>query len=324
MKKLICTMLFTLFLNNSVLANETIENTTFPTPTSTKETVIETYTFNGNVLDYENLIPNEIIHNNETYIKKDIKVDEQTKTETLEKIEPVEKIITDKEKENAINLFEKELNYNKDNLTGILKLDESSLNISKNKVENITKYNNKKYTVYEDKTYYGLESNDYSLLPKNIMKDGVVLKLITADFVKTNSVDTYNAVCKYGGTYTKKIPTSQEIVKDYKATVNYVGTVEKTIVENRNVTVFYEKGNSPTFIDTDNNNINDNNIKNENRLIDNQIFILFIIVLIMLFVVTLIIIFVLTRQIKAERRKNFEKNNYKSKKHKYKNKKNEK
>ena len=262
MKKLICILFCTVLLNNSVLASETIEETSFATPTSTKETVIETYTFNGDVLDYENLIPNEITHNNETYLKKDIKVDEQIKTETMEKTETLEKIITDKEKENAITLFDKELNYNKDNLTGILKLDENSLNISKNEVENITKYNNKKYTVYEDKTYYGLENNDYSLLPKSIMKDGVVLKLITADFVKTNSVDTYNAVCKYGGTYTKKIPTSQEIVKDYKATVNYVGNLEKTVVESRDVTVFYEKDNSPISTDI-NNYLNSTDIKNE-------------------------------------------------------------
>ena len=318
MKKLICILFCTVLLNNSVLASETIEETSFVTPTSTKETVIETYTFNGDVLDYENLIPNEITHNNETYLKKDIKVDEQIKTETMEKTETLEKIITDKEKENAITLFDKELNYNKDNLTGILKLDENSLNISKNEVENITKYNNKKYTVYEDKTYYGLENNDYSLLPKSIMKDGVVLKLITADFVKTNSVDTYNAVCKYGGTYTKKIPTSQEIVKDYKATVNYVGTVEKTVVESRNVTVFYEKGNSPISTDI-NNYLNSNDTK-----MDNQIFTLLTIVLSMFFIIILIIIFILTRQIKAERRKNIEKNDYKQKKYKYKNKKNEK
>ena len=305
MKKLICILFCTVLLNNSVLASETIEETSFVTPTSTKETVIETYTFNGDVLDYENLIPNEITHNNETYLKKDIKVDEQIKTETMEKTETLEKIITDKEKENAITLFDKELNYNKDNLKGILKLDENSLNISKNQVENITKYNNKKYTIYEDKTYYGLENNDYSLLPKSIMKDGVVLKLITADFVKTNSVDTYNAICKYGGTYTKKIPTSQEIVKDYKATVNYVGTVEKTVVESRNVTVFYEKGNSPISTDI-NNYLNSNDTK-----MDNQIFTLLTIVLSMFFIIILIIIFILTRQIKAERRKNIEKSDYK-------------
>ena len=305
MKKLICILFCTVLLNNSVLASETIEETSFATPTSTKETVIETYTFNGDVLDYENLIPNEITHNNETYLKKDIKVDEQIKTETMEKTETLEKIITDKEKENAITLFDKELNYNKDNLTGILKLDENSLNISKNEVENITKYNNKKYTVYEDKTYYGLENNDYSLLPKSIMKDGVVLKLITADFVKTNSVDTYNAVCKYGGTYTKKIPTSQEIVKDYKATVNYVGNLEKTVVESRDVTVFYEKDNSPISTDI-NNYLNSNDTK-----MDNQIFTLLTIVLSMFFIIILIIIFILTRQIKAERRKNIEKSDYK-------------
>lgn len=238
MKKLLTIILSLFALNNSiVLANE-IER---PTPTSKKETIVETYEFYGNIADYETLIPKEITHNGNIYIKTDINVDEKTKTETLEISENSEKILEKNSKEKAITLFEKELNYDKDNLKGILKLDENSLNISKNEIENITNYETKKYTVYQDKTYYGLESNDYSLLPQTIIKNGTTLKLLTADFIKTNSKDTYNAECKYGGTYTKKIPTVKENVKNYKATATYKGTVTKEVVESRMVTVFYEK-----------------------------------------------------------------------------------
>ena len=333
--------IITFLLNtNIVFGNNYIK------PVETKETVIETYTFDGNVTNYEELIPNEINYNNKTYIKVDVNVEEKTRTETLEKTESVQKIVKENEKQNAINLFEKELNYNKDNLKGTLKLDKNSLSISKNKVENVTTYTNKKYTMYEDKTYYSLTSNDYSLLPKTIEKNGVYLKLISADFIKTNSNDIYNAVCKYGGTYTERIPNTKEVVKDYKATVTYIGTLEKTIVESRNVTVYYEPQNKETQnINTNNQNIsksdniedepiftskeninNSNFIENNkevNKILENQLFIICIIVLLILFVVTVVSIKTtkLNKQ-KEERSKNFEKSNYKPKKYKYKNKKN--
>ena len=317
----ICTFLLN---TNIVFGNNLVE----VEPIETKETVIQTYRFDGSINNYEDLIPNEIDYNNKIYKKIDIKVDEKKRTETLEKIEPIEKIITEKEKINAINLFEKELNYNKDNLNGVLKLDEKSLNISKNKVENVTTYTNEKYTMYEDKTYYGLISNDYSLLPKTIEKNGTYLKLLSANFIKTNSNDIYNAVCKYGGTYTKRIPNTKEVVKDYKATVNYIGNLEKTIVESRTITVYYELQNNKL----ENTNIENTSIENifntnkeKNKILENQLFLICIVVLIILFIVTVVSIYsTKLNKEKQERSSKFEKNNYKQKKYKYKNKKNEK
>ena len=323
MKKLIFFIVFCIFLNNISLVfgaeQPTIE------PISTKETLIKTYEFAGNV-DYEPLIPNNIEHKGETFIKKDIKVEEEKRTENVDITEPVEKIISESEKSKAISLFEKELNYNKNNLKGILKLDESSLKIVKNEIENVTKYDTKKYTIYEDKTYYGLESNDYSLLPQTIIKDGVVLKLITADFVKTNSKDTYNCNTQYGGTYTKKIPTTKQVVKNYKATVNYKGNIQKEIVDKRIVTVFYEQGQVDnnaitetkaelTTIDTTTeittNMNNQNSIENEqiveSNKNDNQLFLFGLIFITMLFILVLAILFVLSKQMKVERSRKDEK-----------------
>ena len=330
MKKLIFFIVFCIFLNNISLVfgaeQPTIE------AISTKETLIKTYEFAGNV-DYEPLIPNSIEHKGETFIKKDVKVEEEKRTENVDIVEPVEKIISESEKSKALSLFEKELNYNKNNLKGILKLDESSLKIVKNEIENVTKYDTKKYTIYEDKTYYGLESNDYSLLPQTIIKDGVVLKLITADFVKTNSKDTYNCNTQYGGTYTKKIPTTKQVVKNYKATVNYKGNIQKEIVDKRIVTVFYEQGQVDnnviaetktelTTIDTITEITTKNSIENEQIIEsnknDNQLFLFGLIFITMLFILVLVILSVLSKQMKVERsRKNekkFKKSKFKKKK----------
>ena len=334
MKKLIFFIIFCIFLNNISLVLATEQNTI--EAISTKETIIKTYEFAGNV-DYEPLIPNTIEHKKETFIKKDIKVEEEKRTENVDIIEPVEKIILESEKSKAISLFEKELNYNKDNLKGVLKLDENSLKIIKNEVENVTKYHLQNYTIYEDKTYYGLESNDYSLLPQTIIKDGVVLKLITADFVKTNSKDTYNCNTKYGGTYNKKIPSTKQVVKNYKATVNYKGNIQKEIVDKRIVTVFYEQGQTTNnIIDTKtevttinvipetntNNNISQNLVENidikENIKNDNQLFLFGLIFITMLFILVLAILFVLSKQMKVERsrkdEKKFKKSKFKKKK----------
>lgn len=338
MKKLIFFIIFCMFLNNISLVFAT-ENSTVEA-ISTKETLIKIYEFAGNI-DYEPLIPSSLEHKGETFIKKDIKVEEEKRTENVDIVEPVEKIITESKKSKATNLFEKELNYNKNSLKGILKLDESSLKVVKNEVENITKYDTKKYTIYEDKTYYGLESNDYSLLPQTIIKDGVVLKLITADFVKTNSKDTYNCNTKYGGTYNKQIPSTKQVVKNYKATVNYKGNIEKEIVYKRIVTVFYEQGQSnnieietktevTTILSTIETNTINTNITSEslienidikeNNKSDNQLFTLVLVVISMLFILVLAILFVLSKQMKLERSKKDEKKYKKTKKFKKRNK----
>lgn len=313
-KKFFLIFAFIIFNLNTVFANEI-------SPLESKEMLIQTYEFAGDVLNYKELIPNEINHKGNIYKMIDIKAEENTKIETIQKTEPIEKIVTDTKKSNVINLFEKELTIDKDNLKGTLKLDENSLEITKNQVENVTNYKTEKYTIYEDKSYYGLESNDYSLLPQTLNKNGKTLKLISAEFVKTNSNDIYNANCKYGATFTKKIPNTKEVVKDYKATINYVGEVEKTTVESRDVTVFYSQDkaienseiiNNTEEIKSETNTKNNTQI--ENSLL-NKLFILCILILISLSVV---IIFIVKSKNRNERRKNFEK------KPRYKNKKNEK
>lgn len=316
---------------------------------STKETLIKTFEIDGDV-NYEELIPNKIEHKEEFFIKTNVKlVDEKFRTENIDIVEPAEKIISEKEKNNAISLFEKEIEYKKENYNGTLKLDESSLKLVKNEVENITTYDTKKYTLYEDKTYYGLEENDYSLLPQTIIKDGIVLKLITADFIKTNSKDTYNAICKYGGAYQKKIPSTKQLVKTYKVTVNYKGSVSKKIIEKRIVDVAYEKITENKVIELDTETISEdteinteelslkeidtNALENTNKVneIDkaynnstnnNQIFILAIIVIFLLSIIIIVVVIAFKPKQKQsnnkfERRNKFEKK-FRKKKRKYK------
>ena len=166
-------------------------------------------------------------------------------------------------------------------------------------------------------------------------------KLITADFVKTNSKDTYNCNTKYGGTYNKKIPSTKQVVKNYKATVTYKGNIEKEIVDKRIVTVFYEQGQSNNVIEetktevttidvipetTINNNISQNLVENidikENIKNDNQLFLFGLIFITMLFILVLTILFILSKQMKVERskkdEKKFKKSRFKkNKKYKY-------
>lgn len=307
-KKLFLIFAFITFNFNTIFANE------IPLPLESKEILIQTYNFKGDILNYEELVPNEVIHKGNVYRIVDIKAQENTKTETIKLTENVDKIVTDIEKSNVINLFEKELTIDKDNLKGTLKLDENSLKITKNQVENVTNYKTEKYTIYEDKSYYGLESNDYALLPKTLNKNGKTLKLISAEFIKTNSNDTYNATCKYGATFTKKTPNTKEVVKDYKATVNYIGEVEKTIIESRDITVFYSQDDT-NLISNQTNTESNTQIESSLNSLFNKLFSLCVLILVSL---SIIIIFIIKSKNKNERIKKFEK------KSKYKNKKNEK
>ena len=153
--------------------------------------------------------------------------------------------------EQLLDLFQNDLPYEKDDYKGILTKDIFSLKVEPSQVENNTIYTNKVVTLGENKTYYGLESNDYSLIPKTITKNGVTLNLVDANFLSTNneaistvadtSVGTlYNCNAVYKGSYIEKIPNTKTNVLDYKVTVNYKGIVQKEIFEKNIITVMYD------------------------------------------------------------------------------------
>lgn len=253
MKKFIMCLISTLILNQNIYANSLKELELSINDDRTKAIKIFESTED---IDFKNVVFKDFEKDNFKYIKSHINVDRVTKEDVKEQQETLSIIITKEEKEKLNNeqlldLFQNDLPYEKDDYKGILTKDIFSLKVEPSQVENNTIYTNKAVTLSENKTYYGLESNDYSLIPKTITKNGVTLNLVDANFLSTNneaistvadtSVGTlYNCNAVYKGSYIEKIPNTKTNVLDYKITVNYKGIVQKEIFEKNIITVMYD------------------------------------------------------------------------------------
>ena len=207
-------------------------------------------------IDFKNVIFEYFEKDNFKYSKDNIIVDRITKENKKEQQENLSIIITKFEKENLNNeqlldLFQDVLPYEKEGYKGILEKDFFSLKVEPNQNESITTYSNKTITLTENKSYYGLESNDYSLIPKTITKNGITLNLVNANFVSTNNeaissvankgVSTlYNCNAVYKGSYNKKIPSTKTNILYYKVTLTYKGIISKEIFEKNIITVTYK------------------------------------------------------------------------------------
>ena len=248
MKKLIMCLIATFLLNQSIYANNLKEIELSVNEDKTKAIKIFESTED---IDFKKVIFEDFFRDNFKYVKDDINVDRITKEDIKEQTEKLEFIITKEESlynKKVLSLFQEKLPYEKDGYYGLLTKDENSLKIEPNKTESNTTYTKQVITLNETKVYYGLESNDYGLIPKTITKNGVALNLVDANFVTTNNetvantgVGTlYNCNAVYKGSYTKQTPNTTTKVIDYKATVEYKGNISKEVFEKNIITVVYK------------------------------------------------------------------------------------
>jgi len=170
-------------------------------------------------------------------LEKEFKIDKKTYqldnsiktggdiTETID-INTTKTIKSDSNKTNKIlEQLPEEIKYDKNDFVGTYKLDINSINIK-------TQYNGyKEYLVEDTKTYSNLDTNDLNNIPKQIMKDGMVLDLITTNWevtetrqIQANSIPSkYKATCYYA---TKKRVDNP---LTYIVTAEYNGTADKVI-----------------------------------------------------------------------------------------------
>lgn len=247
MKKLVMCLISILALNKTVFANNLIEIQTSITEDKTKAIkIFESYE-ETNESNFKNILFENFEQDGVKYTKNSVDIEKVTKTDNVNITETLDVILTKEEREKLskleiINLFQDDLPYEKDGYKGILQKDLASLKIEPNKTESTTTYTNQTITLNQKKEYYGLESNDYALIPKTITKNGVTLNLVDANFVSTNNeaissvantgVGTlYNCTASYSGSYIKKIPNTKTNVIDYKVTMKYKGDISKEIFE---------------------------------------------------------------------------------------------
>ncbi len=251
MKKFIMCLLTTLILNQPTYASDLKEMELSILDDKTK--AIKVFESMEDV-DFKNVIFADFEKDNFKYSKDKVNIDRVTKEDKKEQTETLSFILTKEQvanKNKVLKLFQEKLQYKKDGYYGLLSKDENTLKIEPNKTESNTTYKKQVVTLTESKTYYGLESNDYGLIPKTITKNGVTLNLVNANFVSTNNeaistvantgVGTlYNCNTTYKGSYTKKIPNTKTNVIDYKVSVKYKGNISKEVFEKNIITVTYD------------------------------------------------------------------------------------
>lgn len=252
MKKLVMCLISILFFNKTIFASDLVEIQTSITEDKTKAIkIFESY----EETDVKNMLFEDFQQDDYNYTKTNVEAEKVTKIDTINVSETLDIIITKEQKQKLsnieiINLFQDSLPYEKGGYKGILQKDLSSLKIEPNKTESITTYTSQTITLNQQKQYYGLESNDYALIPKTVVKNGVTLNLVDANFTSTNNeaissvantgVGTlYNCTASYSGSYIKKIPNNKINVIDYKATMEYKGDISKEIFEKNLITVSY-------------------------------------------------------------------------------------
>lgn len=260
MKKFIMCLLATLMLNQPIYASDLKEIKMSILDDKVKAVKVFESTQD---IDFKNVVFEDFEKDNFKYVKDSINVDRITKEDKKEQTEVLSFILTKEQvadKNKVLKLFQEKLQYKKDGYYGLLSKDENTLKIEPNKIESNTTYKKQVVTLNENKTYYGLESNDYGLIPKTITKNGVILNLVNANFVSTNNeaistvantgVGTlYNCNTTYKGSYTKQIPNTTTKVIDYKTSVEYKGNISKEIFDKNIITVTYngEKLFDPTI-----------------------------------------------------------------------------
>ena len=164
------------------------------------------------VEEYKNSINDEIEFEGIRYRLKDIEQNENKKNTTKEKELTQTIIVTNNNKNAILKLFENKKSINEDGYVGTLELQKDSLQIRANE-SYIEEY---KETI--QKTYNNVSQNELNDIPKQIVENGVTYYLVKPIW---------------------NIATTD--VKNYKATVNYKGVLQKDVIDSIIITTKYEE-----------------------------------------------------------------------------------
>lgn len=202
------------------------------------KTYINTETISvENIKEYEKSIENEIVVDNINYKIENIKKIENKKTLSINKEINEELIVTTNNKYNVLNLFENKKEISEDGYKGTLELQNDSLEI---KVNNSYQ---EEYKVYLQRTYNNVSSNDINNIPKEIKENGTTYYLVNPiwNISTTEKVDNNDIPVTYNGTMYYEGIKVRTIIRNYKASIKYIGTLEKEIIDSVTFNVEYKE-----------------------------------------------------------------------------------
>lgn len=201
--------------------------------------------------EYRENIKNEITIDNVKYQLQNISENKNKYIVTKEKEQTKQQIVYTNNKYDVLNMFESKIETTEDGMSGILELQNDSLDIKVNDsyIE--------QYKVSLTKNYENVSSNELNDVPKTIKENGITYYLINPIWTisKTEKVEGKDVPIAYNGKMYYEGIKERTIVRSYLATVNYKGTLEKEAVDSISFEITYKevpqertKEESPNYI----------------------------------------------------------------------------
>lgn len=186
---------------------------------------------------YKNSIKTQLIINGIEYQIKDIQEQENKVVLTKEKEEQEQKIVKINDKYKILNLFESKKPKEEDGYSGILELQNNSLDLRVNNsyVE--------QYKVSVQKEYNNVPQNELNNIPKIIEEAGTVYYLVNPvwNIAQTQKIDEQDIPTLYSGIMNYEGIQERRVINNYIATVNYKGVLQKEEVDSITYHLTYEE-----------------------------------------------------------------------------------
>ena len=182
-------------------------------------------------------IQNEITIDNIKYELQNVSEYENKETKTQKKEQVKQKVVYTNNKYDVLNMFESKIEMTEDKMSGILELQNHSLDLKVNDsyIE--------QYKVSLTENYENVPSNELNDVPKIIEENGITYYLINPiwNISQVEKVEGQDIPTAYSGEMKYEGIKERTIVKSYLATVTYKGILEKEEVDSVTFKITYQE-----------------------------------------------------------------------------------
>ena len=214
----------------------------FSTNCFAREDTLKTHEINETipiekVQEYRENIKDEMIIDNVKYELQDI-IEQENKNKIAEETErKKQKVVYTNNKYDVLNLLETKIEIVENGMSGILELQNSTLNI---KINDSYK---EQYKVVLIKRYENLPTNELINIPKTVYEKGITYYLVTPNWniSKVRQIEGQDIPIAYNGEMQYEGIKERTIIKSYLATVTYKGTLEKEEIDTVSFKISYKE-----------------------------------------------------------------------------------
>ncbi len=191
----------------------------------------------GEAEQYKNSIKSQITINDMKYQIKGVEEQENKVLLTKEIEVREQKVVKTNDKYRILNLFETKKQEEYDGYSGILELQNNSLDLQVNNsyIE--------QYKVSIQKEYNNVSQNELNNIPKTLEENGTTYYLVDPvwNVVQTQKIDEQDVPVSYSGIMNYEGIQERKVIKNYIATVNYKGVLQKEEVDSITYHLTYEQ-----------------------------------------------------------------------------------